>query len=129
MNRAQVIERLKLGRMLEVEASVDSEGRRQFLEVRPQIDDQCAYMKTADFAVEPVISRMVANADVIIEFRVRLCILNPGWEKCPDDWDHFLHEQKWFDFHSLDELESGLSLGFGIGLDGLQLPGKTDSPM
>lgn len=129
MHRAQVVERLKLGRMVEAEARTVEEGRRTFLEVRPLIDESVTEQKTSDIFVEPVLSRSEPNADVVVGYRVRVCTLNTGWEVCPDDWDHFVHKQEWFNFNSLAELERALFERFAIQLEELKIPGKTESPL
>jgi len=128
MNRLQVLERLSLGRMVEAEMTPDAEGRRIFLEVRPLIDEQAAELKPADFGIEPLLLRASPNANVIKGYRVRFCSLNPGWESVPDDWDLFVHEQQWFVYDSLDELERALSERFGLLFEALKVPGNTESP-
>ncbi len=129
MNRAQVVERLSLGRIVEAEAPVDVGGRRKFIEVRPLIDESVAELKRTDVFVEPVLSKSTPNADVVLGYQVRLCTLNPGWEAYPDDWDHFVHNQEWYKFDSLSELEQALPERFSVQLEELQIPGKTESPL
>lgn len=129
MKREQVIERISLGRMVEAEASMQLDGRRTFVEVRPLIDEKVATLTNVDVGIEPTLSRLHPNADVIKEYRVRFCTLNPGWETYPDDWDHFVHEQGWAAYGSLEELEQSLSERFGILFDDLQVPGRTESPL
>ena len=129
MKRAQVIERITLGRMVEAEARMDLDGRRTFVEVRPLVDEKMAILANVDVGIEPELSRLLPNTDVIKEYRVRFCTLNSGWETYPDDWDHFVYQQGWAAYGSLEELERSLSERFGIAFYDLQVPGQTESPL
>ncbi|WP_140637509.1 hypothetical protein [Methylibium rhizosphaerae] len=129
MNRLQVLERLKLGRVVEAEVRAGPQGRRAFIEVHPLIDETVSELRVSESSIEPLLSRSTPNTNVVTGYRLRLCILNSGWEETPDDWDHFIHMQDWSNFNSLAELEMALSERFSIGLEELQIPGKTESPL
>lgn len=129
MNRAQVIERLKLSRLVEAELPQRDGGVRVFLEVQPMIDQARSTFQVSTHGGEPRLLRLNPNADVIQEYKVRQCALLPGWEATPDDWDRFVHEQVKLTVASLDELERYLSEGHGVDLESLKVPGSTDSPL
>ena len=129
MNKLQVIERLKLGRVLEAELPRRDNGVRTFLEIGPVIDKRRAAFDIPENGVEPGLSRLVANQDVIQQYTVRICALRPGWETMPNDWDLFVHQQTRVTCITLAELEAYIEREHGIGFESFALPGNTDSPL
>lgn len=129
MNRLQVIGRLDLGRMLEAELRVGSDGVRTFIEVRPIIDENRGVLERAPFGIEPKLSRTTPNTNAISRYQIRRCVLHPGWEIEPDDWNRYVAQQSWHTCVTLGELERYLIEHCGIALDLLRLPGGTDSPL
>lgn len=129
MNRIQVVERLKLGRLVEAEAPRDEKNRRVFLEVRPQVDHARGTVISQGLVGEPYLLRNRPNEDIILSYEIRVCALNAGWEAEPDDWDHFAHTDERINCQSLDELEKVLLDRFGLRLENLTVPGATESPL
>lgn len=129
MNRKQVIERLKLGRLVEAEAPRDESNRRVFVEVRPLIERARANLASQGLAGEPRLIRVRPNEDVICGYAIRFCALNPGWETELDDWDHYAYKDERVSCQSLDELEKELLDRFGLRLEDLVTPGTTESPL
>lgn len=129
MNRAQVLERLYLGRPVEAEAKPDLAGRRIFIEMRPVVSSRDAYTQSSDGHSEPLLMRRAPNINVIEGYRVRYCSLNQGWENYPNDWDHYEHEQRCYEYSSVEDLELALNKDFGLALSSFQVPGNTESPL
>ena len=129
MNRAQVLERLKLGRMIEAELPRDSEGRRGFIEVRPALNGMLAQLQPADPSVEPILRRSIPNSNAVVSYRMNWVRLLEGWESEPDDWDHYACSQDSCTVVSVVELERDLLQKFGLALEEFQVPGNTDSPL
>lgn len=129
MNRVQVVERLKLGRLVEAEAPRDEKNRRVFLEVRPKVDHARGTVISQGLVSEPYLLRNRPNEDIILGYDIRVCALNAGWEAEPDDWDHFAHTDERINCQSLDELEKMLLDRFGLHLENLTVPGATESPL
>jgi hypothetical protein len=115
--------------MVEAEAIPDHAGRRIFVEIRPMLSSHDASFQPNDGHSEPLLVRGAPNIDVIEGYRVRHCTLNQGWERFPDDWDHYEYEQTRYEYSSIEELELALHKNFGLVLSSFQIPGNTESPL